>query len=451
MTNPNNADAPEKADKKSGSDSLTSRLAAHSLLEGVVRRSQTLDSLLDTDKSYNGLVARDKGFCRMLVSTTLRRLGQIDNLIAQVESKPGSTEKNPALQNVLRLGVCQLFFMATADHAALDTSVRLAERLGMERQKGFVNGMLRNLQRTGQELLPRQDEGRLNTPEWLLKTWIEDYGLREAAEIARANLAEAPLDITVKDKDSVNYWSANLQAASFPTGSLRMSAGGSVTDLQGFDDGMWWVQDASASLPAQLFGDVKERTVIDLCAAPGGKTAQLASMGANVIAIDRSATRLRRLHENMERLRLGEHVQTAASDAGSWRAKEAPQYILLDAPCSATGTIRRHPDVLRLKSPDDIARLVHIQAKLLRHAYSVLAPGGILIYCTCSLQKSEGEQQIASFLKETPDAHKIAIRPDEVGDMQEIITEDGDVRILPYMRAASGGMDGFFISRIRKG
>lgn len=450
MPNPDSSDK-DTTPSQVGGDSLAARHAAFILLEGVVKRNQTLDSLLDTEQDYRALPSRDKGFCRMLVSTTLRRLGQIDDLIRQVEDKPGSAAHNPALLNVLRLGVCQLFFMATADHAALDTSVRLAERLGMQRQKGFVNGMLRTLQRTGQELLPRQDGPRLNTPDWLLKTWIDDYGLRLAAEIAAANMVEAPLDITVKDRDSINYWGGTLQASSFPTGSLRKAAGGSVTELSGFDDGRWWVQDASASIPAQLFGDVAGETVIDMCAAPGGKTAQLAAQGAHVIAIDRSATRIRRLNENMERLRLADQVETAAFDAASWKPKTPPRFILLDAPCSATGTVRRHPDVVHLKTQTDIDRLAQIQAKLLRHAYDILAPGGVLVYCTCSLQKAEGEQQIAAFLSETPSAHKIAIKPEEIGDMEELITEDGDIRILPFMRAASGGMDGFYVSRIRKG
>lgn len=433
-----------------GGEVLGSRQVALRLLDGVLRQKQTLDTLLENEAGYCSLPSKDKSFCRMLVSTTLRRMGQIDALIGMVEDKPGGASKTPDLQNILRLGVTQLFFMATADHAAVDTSVRLAEANGLGRQRGFVNAILRNLQRTGLELLPKLDAPRLNTPDWLLKTWIADYGLGAAAEIAAANLVEAPLDITVKDPESLNYWGNTLQAASFPSGSLRAPSGGSVSELQGFDDGMWWVQDASAAIPARLFGDVAGRHVVDLCAAPGGKTAQLAAQGAFVTALDRSASRIKRLNENMQRLRLEDRVESIVADAGDWRPKQAPEMILLDAPCSATGTVRRHPDVVYLKGEKDVQRLADIQGRLLRHAFDILAPGGVLVYCTCSLQKAEGEHQIARFLSETPDAVKIAIAQEEIGDMEELVTEDGDLRILPFMRAASGGMDGFFVCRLRK-
>lgn len=433
-----------------GVEMLSARKSALLLLEGVLGQKQTLDSLLEKEQHYKSLPSQDKAFCRMLVATALRRLGQIDDLIYAYEDKPGSVSKNLTLQNILRLGVTQIFFMHVADHAAVDTAVRLTEAAGLEKQKGFVNGVLRALLRKGQERFSKQDAARMNTPEWLLKRWIDDYGLNVAAQIATAHLAEAPLDITVKDKDSVNYWGATLQASSFPTGSLRRTIGGNVTQLSGFDDGMWWVQDASAAIPAKLFGDIEGRTVVDMCAAPGGKTAQLASMGANVTAVDRSAQRIKKLHQNLERLRLKDGVESVVADATSWKPKAPASHILLDAPCSATGTARRHPDVLRLKSQIDIDRLISVQARLLDHAFDQLAPGGILIYCTCSLEKAEGETQISNFLERQPAARKIAITPEDVGDLDELITEEGDVRILPYMQAASGGMDGFFISRLKK-
>jgi len=215
--------------------------------------------------------------------------------------------------------------------------------------------------------------------------------------------------------------------------------------MDGFDDGAWWVQDAAAAIPAQLFGDVNGKTVVDMCAAPGGKTAQLAAQGANVIAIDRSSKRLERLKENMARLSLSDRAEVIVADAGAWSPKEKYDYILLDAPCSATGTIRRHPDILHSKRERDIKQLAALQERLLDHAFSLLNSGGVLIYCTCSLQKAEGEDQISRFLARQNDAHKVAVQPDEVGGVTEILDAHGDVRILPFHRAASGGMDGFFI------
>jgi 16S rRNA (cytosine967-C5)-methyltransferase len=423
-------------------------MAAVNLLEAVLNGKQALDSALERDPVFGSLEQRDRAFCRMLVSTTLRRLGQIDDLISKAEERPGT--KHQTLQNILRLGVAQIMFMNVPDHAAVDTSVRLAEGAGLERQKGFVNGLLRTITRVGKEWVSRQDEGRLNTPEWLLKTWIDDHGLRAAAQIAKANLSEAPLDITLKDPATKNYWAGQLKASELATGSLRRISGGAVHELPGFAEGAWWVQDAAAAIPARLFGDVQGKTVVDLCAAPGGKTIQLAAMGANVIALDRSAQRLKRLEQNIKRLNFEDKVKAVVEDASVWKPMEAPQFILLDAPCTATGTIRRNPDVPYLKSQADEGRMVSLQASILQNAFRILAPGGILIYCTCSLQKSEGEDQVQALLESEPSAIKLAIKPEEIGGIDEPVTEEGDLRILPFHQAASGGMDGFFISRITK-
>lgn len=429
-------------------DMLAARQTALLLLDQVLGQKQSLDIALENSGEFRSLPGRDRAFCRMLVSTTLRRLGQVDDLISKAEERPA--HKTLLLHNILRLGVTQIMFMDVPDHAAVDTSVRLAEGYGMERQKGFVNALLRTITRVGKEWLARQDEGRLNTPEWLLKIWIEDYGLKKAAQISRANLAEAPLDITIRDESERNFWASNLKASEVGNGTLRRIAGGAVHEIPGYDEGRWWVQDAAAAIPALLFGDIKGRTVIDLCAAPGGKSAQLAARGANVIAIDRSAQRLKKLEQNLARLRLADRVQVIASDAASWKPKEPAQFILVDAPCSATGTIRRHPDVLHLKSMRDLESLVPTQMRILENAFNILAPGGVLVYCTCSLQKCEGEDQINHLLSQHADAVKIAIKPEEIGGLEEPITEEGDVRTLPFHLAASGGMDGFFISRITK-
>ena len=436
-------------DETENTGSLAARHIALDILVSVIDRKNALDAALEHETDFASLPARDRGFARMLATTTIRRMGQIDHVIASCESRMGAS-RPPVLQHILRLGVTQIAFMNVPDHAAVDTSVQMAEEKGCSRQKGFVNGVLRNVARTGRGIIEKQDAGRLNTPEWLMRLWVQDYDLRGAAQIMEANLAEAPLDLSLKDPETRNYWSAHFQAINFPTGSLRITSGGHVTSMDGFDDGAWWVQDAAAAIPAQLFGDVSGKTVVDMCAAPGGKTAQLAAQGANVIALDRSSKRLERLKENMARLGLSDRAEVIVADAGAWTPKDKFDYILLDAPCSATGTIRRHPDILHSKRERDIAQLAALQERLLDHAFSLLNSGGVLIYCTCSLQKREGENQVSRFLERQKDAHKIAVQPDEVGGVTEILDAHGDVRILPYHRAASGGMDGFFISRIGK-
>lgn len=439
---------PKTPQEENSSNELTARYTALNILDNILTRKTALDQCLDRNDDFKSLPARDKAFARMIIATTLRRLGQIDEIIKKSITNPTTT--NALLKNILRLGTTQILFMDVPDHAAVNTSVKLAEQHRMDRQKAFVNGVLRNISRIGKDLVSKQDETRLNTPEWLLKLWIEDYGLKTAAKISQAHHHEAALDITIKDEASRNHWAAEFTASQIACGSLRCRASGSITDLPGFDDGAWWIQDASAAIPANLFGNIEGQTVIDLCAAPGGKTMQLAAQGAHVIAIDRSANRMKRLHENLERIQLTENVETITSDATQWSAQQAPKFILLDAPCSATGTIRRHPDVPHLKSPRDIEGLISIQSRILQNAFKILAPGGVLVYCTCSLQKSEGEEQIAKFLDENPNAAKRAITAEEIGGLDECITENGDIRIFPFHQSATGGMDGFFISRIVK-
>lgn len=428
---------------------LESRNVVLSMLGQVLDKKQALDHVLEADAGFLALDTKDKAFARMMISTILRRLGQIDDLIAQAENREAT--KTPTLQNILRLGVVQVMFMAVADHAAVDTAVRLADEHGYTRQKGFVNGLLRTIVRSGPEWLSKQDEVRLNTPEWLLKTWIADYGLGEAASIAEANLSEAPLDITIKHERDRNHYASAFKATELLTGSLRKTTGGRVQDMEGFNEGAWWVQDASAAIPAQLFGDLNDKVVVDLCAAPGGKSVQLASRGADVVALDRSANRLKRVVENAERLGLQDKVEIHVGDAAQWKPPQLLPYILLDAPCSATGTVRRHPDVLHLKREQDVQRLVDTQTRILANAFEILAVGGVLVYCVCSLQKDEGERRIEVFLAEHSNAARLPIDAKaDLNGYDESLTEEGDLRILPHHQSAIGGMDGFFISRITK-
>ncbi|MDY0029344.1 MAG: 16S rRNA (cytosine(967)-C(5))-methyltransferase RsmB [Pseudobdellovibrionaceae bacterium] len=443
--------SPDLFDPPSPSEMLTARRVALAILQRIFDKHHTIDQVFDDSKEFSSLSQRDRAFVRMLVTTVIRRLGQIDDLIRRALSKPDQPLNPPVLGYILRLGVAQLIFMNIPDHAAVNTSVLLAEVEGHIRMKGFVNAILRRIAAEGKDWESKQDIPRLNTPEWLLKNWIQDYGLRTALEIAMSNLQEAALDVTLKDEAQREHWAQTLGGEALPTGGVRLTHARMITELPGFEDGMWWVQDAAASLPAQLFGtNIAGASVLDLCAAPGGKTAQLASMGANVVALDRSAKRIQRLQSNMKRMRLGHSVRTEIADAAVWRSREQFPYILLDAPCSATGTIRRNPDVLWMKSEGDLNSLVDLQARLLENALSMLQPGGVLVYCTCSLQKCEGENQIDRLIERRDDVDRIPIQASEVGEIRDFITPRGDVRILPTYLPEIGGIDGFYIARLGK-
>lgn len=431
------------------SDGLSARSAALRILDQVLQKKRPLDQVLESERAFYSLPVRDRAFTRMLVSTVLRRKGQLDDLISRAMTK-GEEPRPETLRHILYIGITQLLFMDVPDHAAVDTSVSLAKAEGAERQKGFINAVLRRMISEGREWVKKQDPVQANIPEWILKDWIATYGLLKTAEIAQGSLAEAPLDITVKDKGETKLWEGALGASALPTGSLRRSSGGNVAELAGFTDGSWWVQDASAALPARLFGDVEGKAIVDLCAAPGGKTMQLASKGAKVVAVDRSTSRMKILFQNLDRTSLRSSVETVIADGAEWKPRKPVDGVLLDAPCSATGTIRRHPDLLHLKMPKDVEQLCTVQMRLLDNAAGILKPGGTLIYCTCSLQKAEGETQITSFLYRHPDFRRLAIRGEEIGNIEGVVTAEGDVRLLPYHLAPHGGMDGFFISRLLK-
>lgn len=450
MIDPNPALQPDLYDSSPASEMLQARKVALRLFQQMFIKKTPLDQIFDDSQDYAALTQRDRAFVRMIVSTSVRRLGQVDDLIRRALSRPDQVISPPVLENILRLGVAQLVFMNVADHAAVNTSVQLVEAEGHARLKGFVNAVLRKIAHNWQDWTARQDVPRLNTPDWLLKLWIQDYGLKTAIDIAMANLEEAPLDVTVKKGELVPEWSDALQGQILPTGSLRLHNAKMIPDLPGFGDGMWWVQDAAAAIPARLFGNLQGKVVYDLCAAPGGKTAQLASLGAQVVAVDRSAKRLQRLQENMRRLRLSDRVSTEVADAAVWKPRQKADYILLDAPCTATGTIRRHPDVAWLKTASDVRSLSELQERILNNALDMLNPGGVLIYCTCSLQKDEGERQIEAVLQQRADIDRQLINAGEIGGVYDLINPAGDLRILPQHMADVGGMDGFFVSRLVK-
>jgi 16S rRNA (cytosine967-C5)-methyltransferase len=427
------------------SEAVTARNVALELIGAVLRRKRPLDDAIDDNREMHELSGRDRAFARLLTATVLRRLGQIDALIALCLSTP-LAPRAAIVHDILRLGVAQLLFLRTPPHAAVATSVDIAHSRGFLSHKGLVNAVLRRLSVEGADLVEEQDAARLNTPDWLWHSWSRAYGESTARAIAASHLREAPLDLTLRG--DVEAWCAKLQGILLPTGTLRRAAGGSLVSLPGYTEGAWWVQDAAAALPARLFGDVTGREIVDLCAAPGGKTAQLAIAGARVTAVDRSTRRLERLIANLERLALP--VAAVAADALTWRPAHPVEAVLLDAPCSTTGAIRRHPDVPHLKSPDDVARLAVVQDNLLHAAVEMLQPGGTLIYCTCSLEPEEGARRITALLESGAPVARRPIDPGEMGAPAEWITTAGDLRTLPCYFGEYDGIDGFFCARLVK-
>ena len=423
-----------------------SRRAAFELVRAVLRKGRTLeDALADTPRLEN-LTARDRAFARHLTATVLRRLGQLDDAIRRCLDKPLKDKLN-AVHDLLRLGAAQLLILQVPGHAAVGETVGLATGVRVGAHKGLLNAVLRRLHREGAEILADQDAARLNTPDWLWQRWTAAYGEPMARAIAEAQLAEPPLDLSVQaDSDR---WAEKLNATCLPTGTLRLTgARGDVRKLPGYDDGAWWVQDAAAALPARLLGEVAGERVFDLCAAPGGKTAQLAAAGAYVMAVDRSDTRLRQLEGNLSRLSLA--AATVAADVTAWTPPDPPQKILLDAPCTATGTLRRHPDIAHLKRPEDAASMAELQAGLLSAAADMLAPGGTLVYAVCSLEPEEGVERVQALLRERNDFERVPVCAEELGVPAEAITDAGDLRTLPCHWAEQGGMDGFYAARLRK-
>jgi 16S rRNA (cytosine967-C5)-methyltransferase len=426
-------------------DAPTARSVAIDLVGSVLRRKRPLDDAIEDNGEMSALPARDRAFARLLVATVLRRLGQIDALIAHCLNTP-LPPRAAMVHDMLRLGIAQLLFLRTPPHAAVATTVDLAEARGFLSHKGLVNAVLRRLSQEGPGLAQNHDAPRLNTPDWLWDSWSRAYGEDGCRAIAAAHLKEAPLDLTVR-RDG-EYWRDRLEAALLPTGTLRRAAGGAITSLPGYAEGAWWVQDAAAAIPARLLGDIEGMRVIDLCAAPGGKTSQLAAAGASVTAVDRSQRRLERLVSNLARL--GLRAEAIVADASTWRPPERAKAVLLDAPCTATGAIRRHPDVPRLKTPDDVARLAAVQERLLGAALDMLAPGGTLVYCTCSLEPAEGSLQVAKLMSAGAPIRRIAVRPEEVGGLAQFVTAEGDLRTLPSHLPEVDGIDGFYAARLTR-
>ena len=405
------------------------REAAFDLLTAVLDRRRPLEEALD---ALPVLASRDRAAAHRLAAAVLRRMGTLDAVL-----EPFLRKAPPEpVRCVLRIGAAGLLLLDTPTHAAVATAVALARSRGLAPFAGLVNAVLRRVAEAGRAALMDLDSPRLDTPAWLWTSWGDN-----AREIALAHQREAPLDVTLKPGGEL------LGGTMLPTGSLRFPAGTHVAEIPGFDHGEFWVQDAAAALPAGLLAAQPGEWVADLCAAPGGKTAQLAVTGTAVVAVERDPMRLDRLRDNLRHWHL--QADLVQADAAAWDPGRHFDAVLLDAPCSATGTIRRHPDVPHLKRPPDVRALAVTQDRLLRAAATMLRKGGRLIYSVCSLQPEECVPRVEAAVA-GGDLRHDGFTPRELAALPEAVTRDGFLRTLPSMWAERGGMDGFFAARLIK-
>ena len=439
--------------KKNLPSGLEVRQAAVEALWLIMQSDHVLeDALKETfsHKHRKNLQPRDRAFVRLIVMTTLRRRGELEHILKS-HLKKELPKKCGYVRQILLSGAAQLLFLQTPPHAAISLAV---EQCKLDRASSYydrlVNAVLRRVSEQGKSPYSAEQSIALNIPAYLRDRWSKLYGPHLANQIAQASLREPLLDITVKGNPEV--WAERLHGSVLPTGSIRLHNVGPVSELMGFSEGEWWVQDAAAALPAKLLRKISGMRVADLCAAPGGKTAQLSSYGANVFAIDISAARLQKLKENLDRLKLKANLICA--DALTWQPAALLDAVLLDAPCSATGTLRRHPDILFKYNAARLEKDIGIQALLLEHAAKLLRQGGILVYSTCSLEKEEGETQIENFLKKFSNFKRDPIAISEIGELSEALTTNGELRTLPCFSFKGGseaeGMDGFFAARLQR-
>jgi 16S rRNA (cytosine967-C5)-methyltransferase len=431
---------------------LAARIAAAQILADTLAMGRPLEERFSGENTHarlSGLDPRDRALTRSIATVSLRRLGTIRKALGRFLEK-GLPKKSGALEWTLVVAVAQLLFLDAPDHAAVDLAVRAARAEPAAAPfAALVNGVLRNIARERQEILDSSSALDDDTPAWLASRWRANYGAATAQAIALANRDEPTLDLSVKSDPE--GWARRLGGIVLPTGSVRLESHVPVPELEGYSDGQWWVQDAAAALPARLLRASSGMRVVDLCAAPGGKSAEIAMTGASLTAVDRSAERLKRLAVNFERLRLDAEI--AVADALSF---DAPPFdaVLLDALCSATGTIRRHPDVAWTKRLGDLAPLVALQTQLLDKAVGLTKPGGLIVYCTCSLEPEEGESHIAALLRRNPDVRRLPIDAEEIGGLAECISPAGDLRTLPcHLRGPTprlSGLDGFFAARLQR-
>lgn len=428
------------------------RSVALMILTDVLHRKLQLDQIWPTHADYNALADSDRAFCRLLVMIILRHKGALERVITahldQSDPLPHS------LMHILSIGAAELLILRKSPYAAVNSCVDLVE-LPLQKYRKLVNAIMRRISEYPHDITLDETNIIENLPSWLWQDWERDYGREKSLAMIRACLNEPATDICLKSGLDSTAWAEKLNATILPTGALRVqNPTGRIEDWYGFEEGAWWIQDAAASLPVALLDAdfLAQKNVIDLCAAPGGKTMQLLDKGAIVTAVDRSAKRLLKLDENCARLGFHDQMQgrVIVADGANYTPKNKTDIVLIDAPCSATGTLRRHPELKYLKNPDDIDRLRVTQERLLDQAATMLNENGLLIYITCSLQKNEGEQQIHDFMNRHNGQFEIFL-PEKARQsaFAPMISPEGFIRITPDIWSDIGGLDGFFCAYLR--
>ena len=425
-------------------DGAYTRKKAIEILVKILENNKPLDNAFEesTKKSshFSKLINEDKSFCRLLISTTLRNLISIDYLLTKFLSKPLNKTPLKVLM-ILRINVAQSFFLKTPDHAVVNTAVELCGK----KWKGLVNGVSREILRNKDKAKKYLNESD-KVPNWLLRRWKRDWG-KNYDEIVTGHLnLNPPIDLYVKN--NTNYWVKKLNGKKLGNNSIRLFTPGLISNLEGYEQGEWWIQDYSSQIPVSLLEIQNNDDVLDLCAAPGGKTAQLISLGAKVTSIDNNKKRLFRLEQNLKRLDYKAIVKN--KDIRNFSTQKTWSKIILDAPCSSTGTLRKNPEIMHQKKESDIVSLSKLQSDLLDTAWDLLKEGGTLLYCTCSLEKEEGEHQIENFIKRKKNSLLDKINNNEIDKKLSVSSQKKWLRIFPNSLNYEGGNDGFFIARIKK-
>ncbi len=417
-------------------------MAASQILHAVLfQRLLMSEAVAARPGPLDRLAPADRARAQSLATGVLRHLAALDAVLLPF------LEKSPPLKvrNALRLAAYEILAEGIAEHAAVNAAVEIIRGSPKTAHlAGLTNAVARRIAASGGEIWAQQPPQKL--PNWLATPVTKNYGAETVALIEHAHQAGAPFDLTLKNPVQAADWATRLDGLVLPTGSLRLNGRPQLTALEGYESGDWWVQDAAAAVPVRLLGDLNAKSALDLCAAPGGKTMQMAAAGARVTAVDISADRLGRVSENLGRVKLSARV--VAADALSFTTDQRYDAILLDAPCSATGTIRRHPDLPFAKDGVDLSGLFDLQARMIDKAVSLLAPQGVLVYCTCSLLPREGETQITKALERHPGLRVRPVDPATLGLEPGWATPDGGIRLRPDYWPDRGGMDGFYMAAL---